>query len=487
MNPSPDFSAVPGKNPGFLGRRQFIYHLGSGLGALALSSLLSQERAGAAETGSSSAVNPLLPKRPHFPARAKSVIFLMMEGGASHIDTFDPKPKLAQLEGKLFERHEKVKSNQSKGERYFTPSPFAFRRYGQCGMEVSELFQNLGGCVDDLAFVRSVYGDSDNHPAAMFQFLTGQAFQGSPSVGSWIVYGLGTENQNLPAFVVLRDGRPYGGTATWSNAYLPACYQGTQLRSGANPVLDLQPPPGVSPNQERENLDLLQIFNREFSRRHPAHPDLAARIANYELAFRMQVEVPETLDIDAEPEAIRKLYGLDQDATKGFGTSCLRARRLVERGVRFVQVWAGGWDSHEDILHGHRNAASRVDRPLAGLIQDLKQRGLLDETLVVWGGEFGRTPDTNASNYKNKKPGRDHNPAAMTMWFAGGGTRGGALVGATDELGHKAADHAYHLRDVHATLLQLCGLDQSKLTFYHAGRFKQLTDTGGTVIRGILA
>ncbi len=468
-------------------RRGFHYQLGSGIGSVALSWLLSQDQAVAAESlGAKPALNPLLPKAPHFPARARSCIFLMMEGGASHIDTFDPKPKLKELDGKPFTRNEKLKSNQNKGDRFFTPSPFQFRRFGQCGRDVSELFQNVATCVDDLAFVRSVYADSDNHPAALFQFLTGQAFQGSPSIGSWVVYGLGTESQNLPAFVVLRDGRPFGGAAAWSNAYLPAAYQGTQLRSGAVPILDLQPPKDVGRSRQRESLDLLQAFNRQHSQRNPAHPDLEARMASYELAFRMQAEVPETLSVEGETEATRKLYGLDQEKTKDFGTRCLLARRLVERGVRFVQVWSGGWDSHDNILKGHRSAAERVDLPLAGLIQDLKQRGLLDETLLVWGGEFGRTPDTNANNHKKNTPGRDHNPGAMTMWFAGGGVGGGRLIGATDEMGDKAIEQPYHLKDVHATLLHLFGLDQFKLTFYHAGRFKQLTDTGGTVIHDIL-
>ncbi len=470
-----------------LNRRRFLFQLGSGIGSVALSSLLAREQAVASESlGINPVINPLVPKLPHFPGRAKSCIFLMMEGGPSQMDTFDPKPKLKEMAGKLFERKDKLKSNQNGGERYLTASPFQFQRYGQCGRDVSELFPNVGACVDDLAFVRSVYADSDNHPAALFQFLTGQAFQGSPSIGSWMVYGLGTENQNLPAFVVLRDGRPFGGTATWGNAYLPACYQGTQLRSGAIPILDLQPPEDVSPQRQRRNLDLLQILNRQYSQRNPAHPDLEARIASYELAFRMQAEVPETLSIEGEPESIRKLYGLDREKSKDFGSRCLLARRMVERGVRFVQLWSGDWDAHDNIL-SHRTSADKVDLPIAGLIQDLKQRGLLDETLVVWGGEFGRTPDTNAGNHKKNRCGRDHNPSAMTMWFAGGGVGGGKLIGATDELGYKVTEAPHHLRDVHATLLHLFGLDQSKLTFYHAGRFKQLTDTGGTVIRDLLA
>ena len=487
MKSHPNSTTTPPVDTGLLDRRGFIYQLGSGVGAVALSWLLNQNRTAAATPGPNPALNPILARPPHFPARAKSCIFLMMEGGASHMDTFDPKPKLRELEGKVFKRDEKQKSNQNNGDRFFTPSPFQFQRYGQCGMDVSELFRHTASRVDDLAFIRSVYAQSDNHPAALFQFLTGQAFQGSPSIGSWVVYGLGTVNQNLPAFIVLRDGQPFGGTATWGNAYLPTCYQGTQLRSGAIPILDLQPPEEVGRQRQRENLDLLQQFNREHLQRNPTHPDLEARLSSYELAFRMQTEVPGTLSIDGEPESIRKLYGLDQEKTKAFGTRCLLARRLIERGVRFVQLWSGGWDSHDDIANGHRRAAEKVDLPIAGLMQDLKQSGLLDETLVVWGGEFGRTHDTNEGNHKKNKHGRDHNPGAMTMWFAGGGTAGGKIIGTTDDIGNKAVENRKSLKDVHATLLHLMGLDQSKLTFYHAGRFKQLTDTGGKIIREILS
>jgi hypothetical protein len=460
-------------------RRAFFHQLGTGLGSVALSWLLAQDRA------SAESINPLAPHAGHIPARAKRCIFLMMEGGPSQIDTFDPKPTLDRIHGTKLERKEKLKSNQNRGNRYLVRSPFEFRRYGECGMDVSELFAHTAGCVDDIAFVRSVYCDSDNHPAALFHLTTGSLMQGSPSMGAWAVYGLGTENQDLPAFVVLRDGRPFGGTASWGNGYLPACFQGTQLRSGKHPILDLQPPPGVSAAQQRLNLDLIGELNREYSARLPGHPDLEARIAAYELAFRMQTEVPDAVSFGDEKESTKKLYGLDKDTTRAFGERCLLARRLVERGVRFVQVWSGGWDSHTDVRNGHRASAARVDRPIAGLLRDLKSRGLLDDTLVIWGGEFGRTPDTNVAD--KKRAGRDHNPGAMTMWFAGGGVRGGTIVGATDDVGNKAVESRYHLRDVHATFLHLLGLDDSKLVYYHGGRFKQLTDTGGTVLREIIA
>ncbi len=466
-----------GLSPNQLTRRGFLNHVGGGIGLVALNSLLQGE----------SPEDPLAPKQTHFPARAKRCIFLMMDGGVSQMDTFDPKPKLAGLAGKVFQRNEKLKSNQNAGTRYFTSTPFQFGTYGQMGMPVSDLFPSFASHVDDVAFLRSGYAESDNHPAALFHYLTGHPFQGSPSIGSWMVYGLGTENQNLPAFVVLRDGRPFGGTGTWGNAYLPACYQGTQFRSGDHPVLNLNPPEGVTSLRQRRMLNVLQGLNRAHQKSMPFHPDLEARIANYELAFRMQMEVPEAVDLSRESERTRVQYGLDDDKCKDFGERCLLARRLVERGVRFVQVWSGGWDSHDDIKNGHRRAAERVDKPLAGLLQDLKDRGLLDETLVVWGGEFGRTPDTNENNFKKKRDGRDHNPTAMTMWFAGAGVRSGQIIGATDELGHKAAEKPYHLRDIHATLLHLFGLDQYKLNFYHGGRFKQLTDTGGVLIRDLLA
>ena len=463
-------------------RREFFYQLGAGIGSVALSWLLDQDRARAAGTGTQA----LAPKAAHFGGTAKSIIFFVMDGGPSQMDTFDPKPALNRHDGKVFTR-ENVKTNQVKGKRYFIRSPFEFRQYGQCGMQVSDLFREVGGCVDDMAFIRSVYADSDNHPAALFQYNTGYPVQGNPSIGSWVVYGLGTENGNMPAFVVLRDGKPYGGTASWGNAYLPALYQGTQFRSGANPVLDLRPPASTSFAEQRRTLDLIQQLNHKHRERHPDESDLTARIAAYELAFRMQTEIPEAIDVDSEPSHVRALYGLDDEVTRSFATRCLLARRLVERGVRFVQVWSGGWDSHDDIVKGHAKAAQRVDRPIAGLLRDLKQRGLLDETLVVWGGEFGRTADTTAAAFDKKKPGRDHNPKAMTMWFAGGGARGGTVIGATDDVGERAVDQRHHLRDVHATLLHMLGLDHEKLTYYHGGRFKRLTDTAGDVISDLLA
>jgi hypothetical protein len=464
-------------------RREFLYQLGAGVGSVALSWMLSRD---CAVSAAESAPSLLAAQAPHHRARAKSVIFLIMEGGPSQVDTFDPKPQLDRQDGKVFSRGD-VKTNQVKGTRYFVRSPFKFQRYGECGHEISELFTHLGGCADDIALVRSAYGDSDNHPAALFQYNTGLPVQGNPSMGSWMVYGLGTENENLPAFVVLRDGKPFGGNSSWSNGFLPAVYQGTQFRSGDNPVLDLQSAAQLDRDEQRQNLDLLQRMNRRHQQQYPQQSELAARIEAYELAFRMQRQIPETVDLASESEPTRALYGLDQDDTKSFGQRCLLARRLVERGVRFVQVWAGGWDSHDDVKHGHTKAAKAVDKPLAGLLRDLKQRGLLDETLVVWGGEFGRTPDTTEAAFNKQKPGRDHNPRAMTMWLAGGGVKPGIIVGATDEFGEKSAEQRHHLRDIHATLLHLMGLNQDLLTYYHGGRFKRLTDTGGKIVDALLA
>jgi hypothetical protein len=474
-------------NPGFnetRSRREMLVQSGVGLGSVALTWMLQQEAAATPPTPPPS--NPLAAKAPHFGARAKSVIFLMMEGGPSQIDTFDPKPELEKVDGELFKR-ENVRTSQVRGNRYFVRSPFRFRKHGECGRAVSELFEHVAEHVDDMAVLRSGYCDSDNHPAAVFQYTTGYPVQGNPSIGSWVIYGLGSENENMPSYVVLRDGKPYGGTTSWGNGFLPALYQGVQFRDGQQPVSNLAPPAGHSRTQQESTLRLLQSLNRTHQKDRAEFSDLEARIAAYQLAFRMQQEIPEAIDLERETSATHQLYALDDKATKQFGTRCLLARRLVERGVRFVQVWAHGWDSHDNISEGHRNAAKRVDRPIAGLLADLKQRGLLNDTLVVWGGEFGRTADTTEAAFNKRAPGRDHNPKATLMWFAGGGIRGGTVVGATDDFGDRSIDDRYHLRDVHATMLHLLGLDQESLTYYHGGRFKRLTDNGGEIIGDLLA
>lgn len=461
-----------------LSRRDFLYQSSAGLASLALSSLLRQDLARA---------GVLAAKTPHHPAKAKACIFLLMEGGPSHIDTFDPKPKLERLHMTEFAREDKFASAMESGKRYFVTSPFRFRKAGQSGVEVCELFEHLSGCVDDICFYRGAVGESTNHPTALYHLNTGNTFGGDPALGGWISYGLGTVNENLPTFIVLPDLMyPQGGPANWSNGFLPAHYQGCPLRSTGSPILDLEPPAGVSRARQRQNLDLLEELNRSHQQLHPFQTELAARMESYELAFRMQAEMPLAVDIEKESQETRRLYGIGEKETDGFGRRCLLARRLVERGVRFVQVYSSGWDSHDDIQTAHRNRMVAVDKPIAGLLKDLKRRGLLESTLIVWGGEFGRSPD-NGIRRGVKTYGRDHNATAMTIWLSGGGIKAGQIVGATDEVGQKAVEVVHPLRDLHVTILHLMGLDDARLTYFHAGRFKQLSQIGGEVIRELLA
>jgi hypothetical protein len=409
-----------------------------------------------------------------------------MEGGPSHLDTFDPKPHLARLHMSEFQRRDRFASAMESGRRYFVASPFRFRRAGQSGLDVCEHFRHLAECVDDLCFYRGCTVESTDHPTALYHLNTGNRFGGDPAVGSWVTYGLGTVNENLPAFVVLPDVTyPQGGAANWSGGFLPAHYQGTALRSGGAPILDLRPPPGVTARVQRQNLDLLAELNRDHQRRHPQHDELTARMEVYELAYRMQTEVPQVLDLAGETQATQRLYGIGERDTDAFGRKCLLARRLVERGVRFVQLYASGWDSHDYIEEAHRNRMRAVDRPVAGLLKDLKRRGLLESTLVIWAGEFGRSPDNGIRG--GIKVGRDHNARAMTIWLAGAGVKGGHVVGATDEIGAQAVEVVHPLRDLHVTVLHLLGLDDNRLTYFHGGRFKQLSQTGGQVIRELLA
>jgi hypothetical protein len=469
--------APPDPRLGALGRRDFLFRFGRGVGSLALTSLLYRDEYLHAETPA----DPLAPKPPHFPAKAKSCIFLFMYGAPSQMDTFDPKPALAKYHGTPVTR---VYGTLEK--RIYVGSPFQFAKHGEAGIEVSDIFPHLATCVDDMAVIRSLHTDSENHPTGVFQMNLGVIFPGAPSMGAWVVYGLGTENQNLPAFVVLPDGGVWSGAVNWSNGYLPAIYQGTLINPTGTPIVDLEPPAGVTLDRRNAQIELLNELNRPYLDSNPDNGDLLARMKNYELAFRMQTAVPEALALEKEPPAIRELYGLDDKITQPMARKCLMARRLVERGVRFVQIYHHGWDSHENIAEEHRKRAAESDRPIAALLKDLKQRGLLSQTLVVWGGEFGRTAD-NSMDFFRSHPGRDHNKEAMVMWFAGGGAKGGSVVGATDELGIKAAENRYHLHDMHATMLRLLGLDDMKLTYYHAGRFKRLTDLGGCVIKEIVA
>ena len=458
-----------------LRRRAFLYGTGASLGSVALTSLLAEETR---ETSSSAA-------SPHAKKRAKSCIFLMMEGGPSHIDTFDPKPKLHDLHMQKFRRAGKDKSAMESGTRYFVQSPFEFTKAGESGADIARNWQHLAGSVDDICFYRGCQVESVNHPTALYHMNTGNRFGGDPAIGSWVTYGLGSENDDLPGFMVLPElSYPQGGPANWSNGFLPARFQGTALRASGAPILNLQPPPGVTTSDQRRNLDLLAELNREHLQSTGLDDRLAARIENYELAFRMQTQVPDLLDIDNEDARTKEMYGIGDDATDAFGRKCLLARRLVERGVRFVQAYAGTWDSHDYIARAHKSLIHAVDRPIAALLSDLKRRGLLDETLVVWCGEFGRSPDNGIRG--GTTYGRDHNPKAMTIWLAGGGVRAGHTVGATDETGGEAIEVVHPLRDLHVTLLHLLGLDDNRLTYFHAGRFKQLSQFGGKVIRELV-
>lgn len=458
-------------------RRDFLYGLGTSIGSVAFASAL------AAEAKSAS---PLAPRKPHLPSQAKRCIFLMMEGGPSHIDTFDPKPELEKLHLQEFTREGEEKSAMESGKRYFVRSPFEFAQHGQSGAWMSKPWRHLSGVADELCFYRGCQVDSVNHPTAMYQMNSGNRFGGDPAIGAWVTYGLGSVNQDLPGFIVLPEvSYPQGGSANWGNGYLPAHYQGTTLRPKGSPILDLKPPAGVTREVQRANLDLLGTFNREHQQRHPHHDELAARMESYELAFRMQMGVPDAIDISAESEKLKQEYGIGQDATDAFGRKCLLARKLIEKGVRFVQLYAGTWDSHDYIERAHGNLIQQVDQPIAALIRDLKRRGMLDDTLLVWCGEFGRTPDNGVRG--GVAYGRDHNPKAMPMWLAGGGVNAGHTIGATDETGMEAVDCIHHVRDLHITLLKLLGLDDNKLTYYHAGRFKQLSQFGGQPIPELIA
>lgn len=451
---------------------------------MALTSMLTSDAA--AENRSESDTATPTGSKPHHPPKATRCIFLMMEGGPSHIDTFDPKPELTRRHLQEFSRSGEEQSAMSSGKRYFVKSPFDFLKAGESGADISRRWEHLKDCVDDMCFFRGAQAESVNHPTACYHVNTGNRFGGDPGVGAWVNYGLGTLNQNLPGFVVLpRSSYPQGGAANWSNGFLPAQFQGTPLRPQGSPILDLNPPGNVSRAEQRANLDLLAQMNQLHLQQRPGRSDLEARLRSYELAYRMQVEVPEVLDLAGESKQTLDMYGIGESKTDSFGRKCLLARRLVEKGVRFVQAYAGNWDSHDYIERAHGSLIQSVDRPIAALLKDLKQRDLLKDTLVIFCGEFGRTPD-NGLRGGGKSYGRDHNAKAMAMWFAGGGVNAGHTVGATDEIGAEAVKCVHHIRDVHVTLLHLLGLDDNKLTYYHAGRFKQLSQFGGEVIRELI-
>jgi hypothetical protein len=470
-------------------RRDFLRHAGCGFGMIALASILADEGLLAEEPAGAAALDPLAPRESHFRPRARRVLFLFMSGGPSHLELFDPKPDLQRLHGQPLPAsfgpvltRRAVERNRLLGTRR------SFRPCGQSGIQVSDFLPHLAGCVDDLCLLRGCHGDSVTHPESVYLMNTGTILMGRPSLGAWVAYGLGTENRNMPAFVVLPDPQGWvkGGAPAWGNGFLPAAYQGTLMRGGSSPVLHLANPPGTSAGQQRRTLEFVNRLNREHlrARQDPGSDELSARIASYELAFRMQMHAPEVVSIASETAATRRLYGIERPETAEFGRRCLLARRLLERGVRFVQIYCGdtnGWDAHTDVEGNHRRLCAQSDLPIAGLLRDLKSRGLLDSTLVVWGGEFGRTPMTEGTT------GRDHNPHGFCMWLAGGGVKGGRVIGETDPVGLRAATDKTHVHDIHATILHLLGLNHRRLTFRHNGRNERLTDNAGAVIGTVMA
>ena len=456
-------------------RRRFLQSAGAGFGSLALSDLLAGD------------CGPL----PHHPAKVDSVIFLFMYGGPSQVDTFDPKPALNEWAGKPIPSYRKEDSfftNETKPTAF--PSPYSFKQYGQSGMWISEKYPHLSEHADKLCMIRGMHADSNNHGPALTQMNSGFILQGYPSMGSWLNYGLGTATRNLPGYVVLLDkrGAPVNGNLNWSNGFMPATYQGVPFRATGVPIVNLANPEGVSDSQQRARLEMIRAFNEDYARADPAESALEARIASYELAARMQTHAPEVTDLSSEPAFIKEAYGLEQETTADFGRNCLLARRLVERGVRMVQLYSGGnrgpeeaWDAHKKLVQNHDRQCAQTDQPIAALLQDLEQRGLLERTLVVWGGEFGRMPTQQGS------AGRDHNPFGFTMWMAGGGVRPGITHGETDEFGYRAVQDKVHVHDLHATILHLLGLDHEQLTFRHNSRNFRLTDVYGEGVHQIIA
>ena len=477
------------KNPtrDFCGRtrREFLWQAGGGFGAVALSGLLGTDwmaQQAVAADGKTGYTNPMAAKPPPLPGKAKSVIFLFMYGGPSQVDTFDYKPNLYALDGKTIQVNTFGRGGHRNESRVVGPK-WDFKQYGQCGKYVSDLFPHVGTCVDDIAFLHSMYADSPLHGSALLMMNCGRIVSGHPSLGSWVNYGLGTENQNLPGYVVMLDesGGPISGAKNWTSGYMPASYQGVVMRSKGSPILDLQPPQGVSRELQRDMIDRLNAQNTQHAASRADNSNLAARIDSFELAYRMQAEAPEAVDLSLESESTRALYGMDSAETENFGRKCLMARRLAERGVRFIQVYSGGahndhnWDAHGDLEDNHNKHALETDKPIAGLLKDLKRRGMLDETLVVWGGEFGRQPTAEYA----EGTGRDHNSYGFTMWMAGGGIKGGISVGETDELGAEAVVDRFHVKNLHATILHQLGFHANALTYFHNGLDESLVGVEG--------
>jgi hypothetical protein len=466
-------------------RRDFLLRAGAGFGGLALASFLAQDAAAA--DARRAPPNPLGPKQPHFPAPAKSVIFCFMDGGPSHIDLFDPKPVLNQLAGKPLPPSF-ARPMTAMGQTAYTPllgSARKFKQHGHSGTWVSDWYPEIATCVDDLAVLRSCKADGQTHVASVCQMNTGTLLPGRPSLGAWTLYGLGTACNNLPGFVVLGDyaEEPPGGNRNWGTGFMPVTYQGTKFAEGKTPILYAEPPDRMTADRQRGKLAYINQLNKRYAADRQLVDHVEAKIAAYELAYRMQSSAPEAVDFGRETAETQRLYGLDRPETEHNGRNCLLARRLVERGVRFVQLYMGSgskWDAHRDLENNHAQYCRESDRPIAGLLKDLRRRGLLDSTLVIWGGEFGRTPMSESGN------GRDHNPFGFTMWLAGGGVRGGITYGSTDEIGLYAVDRPAHLHDVHATILHLLGLNHKALTFAHNGRDERLTQVNGQVIHDIL-
>ena len=472
-------------------RREFVWEMGGGVAGLALGSMLAQDGFfdRHAQAAPATAASPLAPRLKHAAAKAKSIIFLLMNGGPSQVDTFDEKPVLQKFAGQPLPEGKKYINSGGRKVGFLTPSFRPFRNGGESGLRISDFFPNVRRHADKLAVIKSLHTDSHAHGSALVAMNTGKTFIGRPSLGSWAAYGLGTENQSLPGYVVILDqrGGPISGQANWSSGFMPASFQGTLFRPIGTPILDLKGPAHIDRTAQREQLDLLAKLNHEHLDQRPGGHELAARINSYELAFRMQSEAPEAVDLSKETAQTLSMYGVGQQPTDEFGRNCLVARRLVERGVRFVQLYSGGghleetWDAHKSIETNHGQHAGEIDQPIGALLTDLEQRGLLDSTLVVWGGEFGRMPFSEGRG----EPGRNHNPYGFSWWLAGGDVKGGISYGETDDFGFEAVVNKVHLHDLHATLLHLLGMDHESLTYFHQGRDERLTDVAGKVIREI--
>lgn len=466
---------------GYPTRREMLASAGAGFGAIALAGMLEKSA-----KGSGTSDNPLAARKPHLPARAKSVIFLFMEGGPSHIDLFDPKPLLNELAGKpIPPTFGKVITAMGEHNSPLLASPRKWKQHGESGLWISDWLPHVATCADDLCVIRSCVSDGINHAAGVCQMNTGHIIGGRPSLGAWVTYGLGTENERMPAFVVLKDSnkQTVNGPRNWGTGFMPAIYQGVSLKQGDEPILNLNTPREIGARRQSAKLDFLNQLNASHARNRRSQSELEARIKSYELAYQMQSEAPDIIDLETETEATKDQYGMNEKETAVFGKNCLMARRLVESGVRFVQLYSGtgsGWDSHSAIEANHGRLCKSIDKPIAGLLKDLKQRGLLDETLVIWGGEFGRTP------MSEKGDGRDHNPTGFTMWMAGGGVRPGHVIGSTDDLGLHAVEDRLHVHDLHSTILRILGIDHTRLIFTNNGRPERIDMNEGEAYEKIL-